>query len=133
MTPTSNVRTKNFSLDFNSKKMKVRQNLGEQLFKQTNRQIHKHTKKYTHTHTNTKHTHTHKRITCNTERFAQFPNRYKFSCQNPGFETVHTTNVNDLDLWVDWITNPWGSGNVPFLDRLPVDCQDDGLLSAFQV
>jgi hypothetical protein len=59
--------------------------------------------------------------------------RYKFNCQDPGIETTQELQYNEWQLWVNWESNPWESGNIPFLENIPVECPENQLLNSFQV
>jgi hypothetical protein len=59
--------------------------------------------------------------------------RYKFNCQDPGIETTQELQYNEWQLWVNWISNSWESGNIPFLGYIPVECPENQLLNSFQV
>ena len=68
----------------------------------------------------------------NTQHFS-IQNRYKLSCEKPGVETVLSGHITALDLMSGWGGNDTTTGNVPWLDRLPVNCNGTGFISSFKV
>ena len=60
--------------------------------------------------------------------------RYSFSCKMRLSMNAITTLNTDWQPWVDWISNPWHSGNIVFLGYHPVSCLSSlGYIVSFQV